>query len=65
MTYYLNSRDGYIISISTNSGATEITKEEYENILALIKNKPMCEEGYEYMLKTDLTWELVKIEEEA
>lgn len=36
---------------------TEITESEYNAILDIIRNKPTAREGYNYRLKTDLTWE--------
>lgn len=39
----------------------EITREEYETIAEIIRNKPV-REGYEYELLDDLTWEERKIE---
>lgn len=50
----------YIIGIGTNCGNVEITKEEYENILSVICNRPTAESGWEYRLRTNLTWELVE-----
>lgn len=49
--------NGYVISIGTGNGGTEITEQEYAEILATIRNKPTTREGFDYRLKTDLTWE--------
>lgn len=38
----------------------EITAKKYEEIVEIIKNKPI-REGYEYYLRDDLTWEERKI----
>ena len=57
MKYYKIIETGYIISIGTGSGGAEITKQEYAEILAVIRNKPTPRDGYDYRLKTDLTWE--------
>lgn len=59
--YYKNFDGGYISAIGTGVGGEEITKEEYENILSVIRNRPTPEAGYDYRLKTDLTWELVAL----
>lgn len=56
MRYYKQIIDGYIISIGTGAGNTEITEEEYNSILSLIQNRPQAD-GKDYRLKTDLTWE--------
>lgn len=57
MRYYKTIDSGYIISIGTGSGGEEITEQEYAEILATIRNKPTAREGFDYRLKTDLTWE--------
>ena len=62
--YFKNFEGEYIISISTGSGKEEISQEEYENILNLVRNRPEPEDGYDYKLKEDLTWELVEISSE-
>ena len=56
MRYYKTIDSGYIISIGTGSGGEEITEQEYAEILATIRNKPTAREGFDYRLKTDLTW---------
>jgi hypothetical protein len=58
--YYKNIEDGYISAIGTGIGDVEITQEEHENILSVIQSKPVAETGYDYRLRTDLTWELVE-----
>ena len=62
MKYYKIVSNGYIISIGTGNGGTEIAEEEYEEILSVIKNKPTPTEDTDYMLKEDLTWEAYAIE---
>ena len=67
MRYYKQIEEGYIIGIGTGAGSEEITQEEYENILFIIRSRPIPEPGYDYKLRTDLTWELVEapvVEEE-
>ena len=58
--YFKNTEGEYIISITTSSGEAEITKEEYDHILSVIRSRPTAEPGYMYKLKTDLTWEQVE-----
>lgn len=65
MRYFKNIDNGYIVSISTNSGAIEITAEEYNTILDTIKSRPTAPEGFDYILKSNLTWELVELPEET
>ena len=60
--YYKNIFNGYIESVSTGSGQTSITVEEYNALLDIIHTHPDAHEGYIYMLRADtLTWELVKL----
>ena len=60
--YFKNIEDGYIVSISTGTGAEEIEQEEYDNIMSVIRSRPTPEVGYDYRLRADLTWELIEIE---
>lgn len=53
--------NGYVISIGTGNGGTEITEQEYAEILAVIRNKPTARDGYDYRLKADLVWEDYKL----
>ena len=56
MRFYKQTSNNYIIAIGTGAGGTEITEDEYKNIMAMIQNCP-AEKGKGYRLKTDLTWE--------
>lgn len=58
--YYKNVVDGYITSISTGAGQTEITQDEYEYILTAIQSRPTPEPGFDYRLREDMSWELVE-----
>ena len=57
MRYYKTIDNGYILSIGTGPRGTEITEAEYAEILTAIRNKPTPRDGYDYRLKTDLSWE--------
>lgn len=61
MRFYKTVSDGYLVSVSTGSGGAEITEQEYAEILAVIRNKPTQRDGFDYRLKTDLTWEEYKL----
>ena len=63
MRYYKNIETDYITGIGTGVGGEEITQEEYETILSVVRSCPIPEAGYDYRLKTDLTWELVEAPE--
>ena len=56
MRFYKQISNGYVAAIGTGAGGTEITKAEYDEIMAIIQNRPTAE-GKGYRLKTDLTWE--------
>lgn len=58
--YYKHIEDGFIAYIGTGAGQTEITQEEYDSILAVIQSRPIPEAGFDYRLRTDLTWEQVE-----
>lgn len=64
MKFYKRVKDNYILMIGTNCGGTEITENEYNNILTIVKNKPIPEEGFDYKLKDNLEWEIFKLPEE-
>lgn len=64
MKYFKNIFNGYIVSVSTQQGQTEISQEEYNIVLARIKSMPKAPQGFEYRLKANLTWELVRMPEE-
>ena len=56
MRYNKQTSNNYIIAIGTGAGGTEIAETEYNNIMAIIQNRPSAD-GKGYRLKTDLTWE--------
>ena len=63
MSFYKVVENGYILGIGQGNGATEITEEEYNEILSIVNNKE-TEEGHSYRLKEDLTWEETEVEED-
>lgn len=56
MKLYKYVSDGYIVSVGSGGMGDEITESEYNEIMTAISNKPH-RDGYDYRLKTDLTWE--------
>ena len=56
MRYNKQTSNNYILAIGTGYGGTEITEAEYNEIMAIIQNRPTAE-GKGYRLKADLTWE--------
>lgn len=61
MRYFTIVNNGNIVGIGTGIGGVEISGTEYNTILNAIRNKPTAESGYDYRLKTDLTWELYEL----
>ena len=57
MRYYKIVNNGYITAIGTGNGGTEVTQSEYNEIAAIIHNKPQRTDTTDYHLKDDLTWE--------
>ena len=62
--YYKTIEGGFITSIGTCAGQTEITQEEYDSILAVIQSRPIPDAGFDYRLREDMTWEQVERPEE-
>lgn len=66
--YQINIENGYIVSLVKGVEKGNISEIDYNNILEIIKNKPIANDGFDYRLKEDLTWELyelLKIEEKT
>ena len=49
-------KDNYILGVGIGERGTEITQSEYDQLTDIFHVMPQ-KEGYEYRLKTDLTWE--------
>ena len=56
--YQQNTKDGYIVSIVKGVTNGNLTEEEYNGIIEVIRNKPIADKGFDYKLKENLTWEL-------
>lgn len=59
--YYKQIEDGFLTAIGTGPGGEEIAKEEYDEIMAVIRSCPAAEPGTMYRLRPDLTWEQVEV----
>lgn len=59
MRFYKITEEGYILSIGHTDMETEneITEEEYNEIISVIRSKPVASETSDYKLKENLTWE--------
>jgi len=60
--FYKIITGGYITAIGTGTGGEEITEQEYNEILNVIRNKPQATATTDYMLKENLTWEAYTLE---
>ena len=55
--------DGYILAIGEGEyGGMTISKEEYNHIFSIIRNKPFTTETTDYRLREDLTWEAIAVD---
>lgn len=55
--FYCKEENGYIIAVGIGCGGREIPESEYAELLKLIGAKPAPEEGVDYRLKEDRSWE--------
>jgi len=62
--YYKVIENGHILAVGTNGpdSCTGTTKAKYEEIVNAILNKPECDENHDYLLREDLTWELISVD---
>lgn len=60
--FFKNAYNGFVESISTGCGQTEISDQEYNAILNIIRNAPAAPNGFVYKLRADtLEWELAEL----
>lgn len=64
MNYKKIISDGYILGIGQTEAEGNITEAEYTALLEVFAAKPEAPEGKVYLLRTDLSWELVETEDE-
>lgn len=57
MRYYKNIDGDYLQSVSIGTGQLEITQEEFENLLSIIRAKPTDVGRKIWRLSINLTWE--------
>lgn len=56
LLFYKQIQNNYIAAIGTGCGGEEISEQEYNEIMSVIRSCPN-EDGKGYRLRTDLTWE--------
>ena len=65
MRHYKMIFDGYLVAVGKGAkGGTEITSEEYNHILGVIRSRPTAPDSYGYRLTEALEWELYQLPEE-
>lgn len=57
MRYYKIIANGYILAVGTGSGGTEISEEEYAQIVGKAQSRPTAPDGKDYRLTESLEWE--------
>ena len=62
MRYYKIIDSGYLDSLGTGDGGIEIAEDEYNDLLALIRDKPTAPAGYDYWITESGEYELVEAE---
>lgn len=60
--YYKVIDNGFISAVGIGKTGTEITEEEYNTILSVIRTKPPRTDTTDYRLKEDLTWEEYEVD---
>jgi hypothetical protein len=57
LKYYKVIENNYITAIGINIGGVEIDRSEYDDLLNIIRNKPVALDGFDYRLNTNLEWD--------
>lgn len=61
MRYWKATNGDYITGVGTGISGTEISETEYVAIITAINNKPQSENGYDYHIRKDMTYELYRL----
>lgn len=60
MRYY-KIGGGYIASPGVIPGAEEISREEYDRFISIVRSRPVAPDGFDYRLTESLEWELYEL----
>lgn len=61
MKYGIIIDGDYILAVTKNAQESQITEEEYNQLVSIFRNRPEAPDGYAYMLLSDNhEWELVE-----
>jgi hypothetical protein len=61
MKFFKRTENGYITLIGRNCGGEEITEQEYDAIMKVIRNKPTAPDGYDFKLTEKFEWEMFEL----
>lgn len=61
MGYIKVMSNGYILGVAQATSGGNISKEEFDEITAIIHDMPTTPDGYYYRLKDNLEWELCEL----
>lgn len=64
MRYYKHTENGYIVSVGTGNGNTEISLDEYSALLQTIQDRPIPANGQGLRLTKALKWEAYDLPKE-
>ena len=59
--YIKTVENGFVVAVGDSIVGEEITEAEYNEIVAILHERPTPPDGYDYRLKDDLEWELVEL----
>lgn len=63
MGFFKHTKDGYILAVGKSTIKSNITEEEYNSIVDVIRNAPPAQYGKRMRLREDLTWDVFEIPE--
>ena len=61
MRFYKMVSNKYLLSVGVGLVGEEITETEYNDIMEIIRNKPIAPDGFCYRLMDSLEWELYEL----
>ncbi len=59
--YFKIISNGYILGVGMGAGGTDMAESEYNEIMAIISEKPQGSAMTDYRLTTSLTWEQYEV----
>ena len=59
--FYKLVLDGYIVAVGKGESGIPITDSQYNEIMAMLRNRPVPPAGYDYRLTDMMVWELYEL----